>query len=47
MMRPVAVRGEGIALEGARLKQRLKVRSASGRIIEGTAEGPGLVRVGL
>lgn len=44
---PVAVRGEGIALEGARLKQRLKVRSASGRIIEGTAEGPGLVRVGL
>lgn len=44
---PVSVRAEGVALEDARLKQRLKVRSASGRVIEGTAEGPGLVRVGL
>jgi flagella basal body P-ring formation protein FlgA len=44
---PVMVKSEGIALEAARLKQRLKVRSASGRVIEGTAEGPGLVRVGL
>jgi flagella basal body P-ring formation protein FlgA len=43
---PVAVKSEGVALEAARLRQRLKVRSASGRIIEGTAEGPGLVRVG-
>ena len=44
---PVMVKSEGVALEAARLRQRLKVRSASGRIIEGTAEGPGLVRVGL
>ncbi len=43
---PVAVKAEGIALESARLKQKLKVRSASGRVIEGTAEGPGQVRVG-
>jgi flagellar basal body P-ring formation protein FlgA len=43
---PVSVRSEGVALESARLKQRLKVRSASGRVIEGTAEGPGQVRVG-
>ena len=44
---PVVVKSEGVAMEAARLKQRLKVRSASGRVIEGTAEGPGLVRVGL
>ncbi len=44
---PVMVKSEGVALEAARLRQRLKVRSASGRVIEGTAEGPGLVRVGL
>jgi flagellar basal body P-ring formation protein FlgA len=43
---PIAVKSEGIALEPARLKQRIKVRSASGRVIEGTAEGPGQVRVG-
>jgi flagella basal body P-ring formation protein FlgA len=43
---PVSVKSEGVALEAARLKQRLKVRSASGRVIEGTAEGPGQVRVG-
>jgi flagella basal body P-ring formation protein FlgA len=42
----IAVKSEGIALEGARLRQRLKVRSASGRVVEGTAEGPGQVRVG-
>ena len=42
----VRVKSEGIALEAARLNQRLKVRSASGRVIEGTAEGPGQVRVG-
>lgn len=44
---PVMVKSEGVALEAARLRQRIKVRSASGRVIEGTAEGPGLVRVGL
>jgi flagella basal body P-ring formation protein FlgA len=43
---PISVKSEGIALEGARLKQRVKVRSPSGRVIEGTAEGPGQVRVG-
>jgi len=42
----ITVKSEGIALEPARLKQRIKVRSASGRVIEGTAEGPGQVRVG-
>jgi flagella basal body P-ring formation protein FlgA len=42
----IDVKSEGIALEPARLNQRLKVRSASGRVIEGTAEGPGRVRVG-
>jgi flagella basal body P-ring formation protein FlgA len=40
------VKSEGVALEPARLHQRIKVRSASGRVIEGTAEGPGQVRVG-
>jgi flagella basal body P-ring formation protein FlgA len=44
---PVMVKSAGVAMEAARLKQRLKVRSASGRVVEGTAEGPGLVRVGL
>jgi len=43
---PVSVKSEGVALEPGRLNQRIKVRSASGRVIEGTAEGPGQVRVG-
>jgi flagella basal body P-ring formation protein FlgA len=43
---PINVKSEGVALEPARLHQRIKVRSASGRVIEGTAEGPGQVRVG-
>ena len=43
---PVSVKSEGVALEAARLKQRIKVRTASGRVIEGTAEAPGQVRVG-
>jgi flagella basal body P-ring formation protein FlgA len=43
---PISVKSSGVALEPARLNQRLKVRSASGRVIEGTAEGPGQVRVG-
>jgi flagella basal body P-ring formation protein FlgA len=42
----ISVKSEGIALEAARLGQKLKVRSPSGRVIEGTAEGPGQVRVG-
>jgi len=43
---PISVKSEGVALEAARLRQRIKVRSASGRVIEGVAEGPGQVRVG-
>jgi len=43
---PITVKSEGIAIESARLNQRVKVRTASGRVIEGTAEGPGQVRVG-
>jgi flagella basal body P-ring formation protein FlgA len=43
---PVSVKAEGTALEPARLNQRVKVRTSSGRVIEGTAEGPGQVRVG-
>lgn len=43
---PISVKGEGVALAPARLNQRVKVRSSSGRVIEGTAEGPGQVRVG-
>ena len=43
---PVTVKSDGVALEAARLGQRVRVRSASGRIVEGTAEGPGQVRVG-
>jgi flagella basal body P-ring formation protein FlgA len=42
----ITVKSEGIAIESARLNQRVKVRSASGRVIEGTAAGPGQVRVG-
>lgn len=43
----VTVKSEGVALEPGRLRQRIRVRSASGRVIEGTAEGPGEVRVGF
>jgi flagella basal body P-ring formation protein FlgA len=42
----ITVKSDGVALDAARLGQRLRVRSASGRIVEGTAEGPGQVRVG-
>jgi flagella basal body P-ring formation protein FlgA len=43
---PVYVKSEGVALEPGRLKQRVRVRSQSGRIVEGTVEAPGQVRVG-
>jgi flagella basal body P-ring formation protein FlgA len=43
---PVTVKSEGVAIDSARLNERVKVRSASGRVIEGTAEAPGQVRVG-
>jgi flagella basal body P-ring formation protein FlgA len=43
---PVTVKSAGVALEPARLNERVRVRTASGRVIEGTAAGPGQVRVG-
>jgi flagella basal body P-ring formation protein FlgA len=43
---PITVKSEGVAIDSARLNERVKVRSVSGRVIEGTAEGPGQVRVG-
>jgi flagellar basal body P-ring formation protein FlgA len=43
----ITVKGEGVALEPARLKDRVRVRSASGRIVEGLVEAPGQVRVGF
>lgn len=43
----VQVKAEGVALEPGRLKERVRVRSASGRVVEGVVEAPGLVRVGF
>ena len=43
---PVRVNSEGVALEAARVKQRVRVRSASGRVVEGVVEASGEVRVG-
>jgi flagella basal body P-ring formation protein FlgA len=43
---PVAVRGEGVALEAAGLRQRVRVRAASGRVVEGIVESATEVRVG-
>ncbi len=37
----ISVKAEGVALEPARLHQRLKVRSASGRVHRGNGRGPG------
>jgi flagella basal body P-ring formation protein FlgA len=42
----VSVKSEGVALEPGRLRQRVRVRSASGRVVEGRAEALGVVRVG-
>lgn len=42
----VLVKGEGVALEAAGLKQRIRVRAASGRIIEGVVQSATEVRVG-
>jgi flagella basal body P-ring formation protein FlgA len=41
------VRSSGIALEPGRMKERVRVRSPSGRIVEGLVEAPGQVRVGF
>jgi flagella basal body P-ring formation protein FlgA len=43
----VTVKAAGVALEPARLKDHVRVRSASGRIVEGLVEAPGRVRVGF
>jgi flagella basal body P-ring formation protein FlgA len=42
----VVVRTEGVALETARLNERVRVRSRSGRIVEGTAAAANEVHVG-
>jgi flagella basal body P-ring formation protein FlgA len=42
----IRVKSEGVALEGARVKDRVRVRSHSGRIVEGVVEASGEVRVG-
>jgi flagella basal body P-ring formation protein FlgA len=42
----ISVKSEGVALEAARVKQRVRVRSPSGRIVEGVVEASGEVRVG-
>jgi flagella basal body P-ring formation protein FlgA len=43
----IQVKAEGVALEPGRLKERVRVRSVSGRVVEGVVEAPGLVRVGF
>lgn len=43
----IEVKAEGVALEAGRIKERVRVRSASGRVVEGLVEAPGQVRVGL
>ena len=43
----IEVKAEGVALEPARIKERVRVRSASGRVVEGLVEAPGQVRVGF
>jgi flagella basal body P-ring formation protein FlgA len=42
----IRVKSEGVALEGARVKERVRVRSQSGRVVEGVVEASGEVRVG-
>ena len=42
----VRVKSEGVALEGARLKGRIRVKTPSGRIVEGVVEASGEVNVG-
>ena len=42
----VRVKSEGVALEGARLKGRVRVKTPSGRIVEGVVEASGEVKVG-
>jgi len=42
----VRVKSEGVALEGARRNGRVRVKTPSGRIVEGVVEASGDVRVG-
>jgi flagella basal body P-ring formation protein FlgA len=42
----VAVRAEGVALESAGVNQRVRVRSPSGRVVEGVVAASGEVEVG-
>jgi flagella basal body P-ring formation protein FlgA len=42
----VRVKSEGVALEGAHLKGHVRVKTPSGRIVEGIVEASGEVRVG-
>jgi flagella basal body P-ring formation protein FlgA len=42
----VRVRSQGVAMGAARLNQRVRVRSQSGRIVEGVVQASGEVRVG-
>lgn len=44
--RGIEVSGEGIAVEDAGLRERVRVRTPAGRLVEGVVEGPGRVRVG-
>ncbi len=43
----IEVKASGVALEPARVKDRVRVRTASGRVVEGFVEAPGQVRVGF
>jgi flagella basal body P-ring formation protein FlgA len=43
----VVIKSEGVALEPARRNERVRVRSQSGRVVEGVVDASGQVRVGL
>jgi flagella basal body P-ring formation protein FlgA len=43
---PILVKSSGVALEPGRARERVRVRSESGRIVEGVVEMSGEVRVG-
>jgi flagellar basal body P-ring formation protein FlgA len=43
---PIVVKSAGVALEAGRVKERVRVRSESGRIVEGVVEASGEIRVG-
>lgn len=43
---PIQVKSNGVALEPGRVRERVRVRSDSGRVVEGIVESTGEVRVG-